>query len=288
MRRVRPVLLLSWLLSACSGTGLLNALAPSQGITVMDGVPYADGDRHSLDIYRPAGVGAPVVVFLYGGGWKAGDRSMYRFAGSALADRGFLVLIPDYRVFPEAAFPGFVDDAAQAVAWTKAHAGDYGGDPGRVFLMGHSAGAHIAAMLTLDKSFLGRVGLDPDRDIAGMIGLAGPYDFLPLVDPGLFPIFNPAGDLARTQPITFARSGAPPMLLLTGATDTTVYPRNSVNLAARIHTLGGRAEVRQYSGVGHISIVAALSRAFSWMAPTLNDGVAFMRGGVGFMRGGGA
>ena len=277
MRQLRPILMLTWLVSACSGTGVLNALAPSRGIAVEDGVPYAGGIRHSLDIYRPARPDAPVVVFLYGGGWKTGDRSMYRFVGAALADRGFMVVIPDYRVYPEAAFPGFVDDAALAVAWTKAHAREYGGDAGRVFLMGHSAGAHIAAMLTLDKSFLGRVGLDPDQAITGMIGLSGPYDFLPLVDPGLFPVFTPAGDLALTQPITFARAGAPPMLLLTGEADTTVYPRNSLRLAARIGALGGRAEVRQYSGVGHMTIVGALSSALAWMAPILNDCVAFMR-----------
>ena len=278
MRQLRPILMLTWLVSACSGTGVLNALAPSRGITVEDGVPYAGGIRHSLDIYRPARPDAPVVVFLYGGGWKTGDRSMYRFVGAALADRGFMVVIPDYRVYPEAAFPGFVDDAALAVAWTKAHAREYGGDAGRVFLMGHSAGAHIAAMLTLDKSFLGRVGLDPDQAITGTIGLSGPYDFLPLVDPGLFPVFTPAGDLTLTQPITFARAGAPPMLLLTGEADTTVYPRNSLRLAARIGALGGRAEVRQYSGVGHMAIVGALSGALAWMAPILNDCVAFMLG----------
>ena len=281
MRQVRPILMLTWLLSACSGTGVLNALAPSQGITVTNGVPYADGDRHSLDIYRPARTDAPVVVFLYGGGWKAGDRSMYRFVGAALADRGFLVVIPDYRVYPEVRFPAFVDDAAAAVAWTKAHVGGYGGDPGRMFLMGHSAGAHIAAMLTLDKSFLGRVGLDPDRDFTGMIGLSGPYDFLPLNDPELDMIFAPAGDLAKTQPIDYARPGAPPMLLLTGETDTIVYPRNSRGLAERMQAKGGRAVLKIYSGVGHLTIVGALSGLLAWKAPVLDDVVAFMRGGGG-------
>ena len=277
MLRVRPVLMLTWLLSACSGTGLLNAMAPSRGIAVSDGVRYADGDRHRLDLYRPAADGAPVAVFLYGGGWRAGDRGMYRFVGAALADRGFLVAIPDYRVYPEAAFPGFVEDAAAAVAWTKAHAAEYGGDSSRMFLIGHSAGAHIAALLTLDKSFLGRVGMDPDRDLAGTIGLSGPYDFLPLHDQELEPIFAPAGDLALTQPITFARSGAPPLLLLTGDADRVVYPRNADNLAARVTALGGRAEVRRYSGVGHMTIVGALSGLLAWKAPILADSVTFMR-----------
>ena len=279
MRRIRPVLVLTWLLSSCSGPGLLNAVAPSQGITVTTGVSYGEGPRHKLDLYKPAQAHAPVVVFLYGGSWKSGDRSTYGFAGSAFADRGFLTVVPDYRVYPEVRYPAFIDDAAAAVAWTKAHIAEYGGDPDRVFLIGHSAGAQIAAMLTLDKAFLGRVGLDPDRDVAGMIGLAGPYDFLPLNDPDLDDIFAPAGELRKTQPIHYARAGAPPMLLLTGESDTTVYPRNSRALADRIEGLGGWATLKTYTGVGHLTIVGALSGLLSWKAPILDDCVAFMRSG---------
>ena len=116
MRRIRPVMMLTWLLSACSGTGLLNAVAPARDIAIQTGVSYGEGARHKLDIYRPAQPGGPVVVFFYGGGWRAGDRAMYRFVGAALADRGFTVVIPDYRVYPEVLFPAFVDDAAEAVA----------------------------------------------------------------------------------------------------------------------------------------------------------------------------
>jgi acetyl esterase/lipase len=277
MRALRPVLMLTLMLSACSGAGLLNAVAPTSNIAVTTDVPYAEGPRHALDIYRPPGTRLPVVVFIYGGSWKSGDRSMYRFAGSAFASRGFVTIVPDYRVFPDVRYPAFIDDAAAAVAWTKAHIGEFGGDPDRVFLIGHSAGAYIAAMLTLDKSFLGRVGLDPDRDLAGMIGLSGPYDFLPLNDADLETIFAPAGDLRTTQPIAYARSGAPLMLLLTGAGDTTVYPRNSRNLAAAITAAGGRATLRVYDSVGHLTMVGALSRLLSWKAPVLDDCVAFMR-----------
>ena len=269
-------MMLTWLLSACSGTGLLNAVAPARDIAIQTGVSYGEGARHKLDIYRPAQPGGPVVVFFYGGGWRAGDRAMYRFVGAALADLGFTVVNPDYRVYPEVLFPAFVDDAAEAVAWTAANVVAHGGKSERLLLMGHSAGAHIAAMLTLEKSFLGRVGLDPDRAIAGTIGLAGPYDFLPLHDPVLDTIFAPAGDLALTQPIGFARAGAPPMLLLTGDSDSVVYPRNSENLAARLTALGGRAELRRYSGVGHMTIVGALSGLLAWKAPILADSAAFL------------
>src|SRR3954453_21256250 len=142
MRRVR---------AACSPIGALNALAPRRGLRVTRGLRYAPGERHELDIHAPVGaVRAPVVVFIYGGGWREGDRSLYRFVGAALAARGFLTVVPDYRVFPAVRFPSFIQDAAMAVAWTRVHVARYGGDPGQVFLMGHSAGAHIAAMLALD------------------------------------------------------------------------------------------------------------------------------------------
>ena len=272
----RWALMLIWLLTACSGPGVLNALAPSKGIAITHDIAYAPGERHALDIYAPAWRDAPVVVFFYGGGWKAGGRSLYRFVGVSLAKRGFLVVVPDYRVYPEVLYPAFVEDGAAAVAWTKAHVAEHGGDPNRITLMGHSAGAHIAALLTLDKAFLGRHGLNPDHDLAGMIGLAGPYDFLPLRDPELFTIFAPAGDLATTQPITYARAGAPPLLLLTGDVDTVVLPRNSVRLAERITALGGRAEVWRYSGVGHLGILGAMASVLSWWAPVLDDCVAFL------------
>jgi acetyl esterase/lipase len=236
-----------------------------------------------LDLYAPIGapigaLRAPVVVFLYGGGWKEGDRTLYRFVGAALAARGFVVVVPDYRVFPAVRFPAFIQDAAAAVAWTRAHVGGYGGDPGRVFLMGHSAGAHIAAMLTLDRQWLGVEGLDPDRDVAGFVGLAGPYDFLPFHDPELGDIFAPAGDLRLTQPITFTRGDAPPVFVATGMADRRVMPRNTVRLAAAIRSKGGLVEERQYPGIGHKLILGSFAGVLRGLAPVLDDVTAFMAG----------
>ena len=212
-------------------------------------VRYAAGERNSLDVYAPDSTSfSPVVVFIYGGGWKDGEKSQYRFVAAALAARGFLTVVPDYRLYPEVRFPVFLRDNAAAVAWTKANIARFGGDPRRIFLMGHSAGAYNVAMLTLDKRWLGEAGLDPDRDLSGMIGLSGPYDFLPLHDPVLETIFAPAGNLCLTQPITFARGNAPPMLLATGTNDTTVLPRNTQHLAAAIRRDGGRADETALSG----------------------------------------
>ncbi len=269
------VLALLALLSACSPVTVLNALAPGTGIET--DVPYAPGERHALDIYRPGEQeGLPVVVFVYGGGWKSGDKAQYRFVAAALAQRGYVTVVPDYRVFPAARFPAFVEDAAAAVAWTRANIGAHGGDPGRIFLMGHSAGAHIALLLTLDKRYLAAQGLDPDTAITGTIGLAGPYDFLPLRDPELDGIFAPAGDLRQTQPVTFARAGAPPLLLATGEHDTTVLPRNTANLAQAVRDAGGQAETRLYPRIGHTLVLGAFATPLRWAAPVLADVTRWM------------
>jgi acetyl esterase/lipase len=265
------------MLSACSPVTILNALAPKAGITETQNVRYAPGNRHELDIYAPSGEKpAPVVVFIYGGGWKDGNKAEYRFVAAALAARGFLTVVPDYRLFPQVRFPAFLQDNAAAVAWTKANIGRYGGEPNRIFLMGHSAGAYNVAMLTLDKQWLAAVGLDPDRDIAGTIGLAGPYDFLPLHDPELEDIFAPAGDLRLSQPITFARGNAPPMFLAAGTADTTVLPRNTEHLAAAIRRDGGVVEERLYPGVNHTKIIGAMSGVLHWLAPSMADVTAFL------------
>lgn len=270
-------LMLAWLVSACAPVNVLNALAPRAGITETTNIAYALGDRHGLDIYAPAGNGPfPVVVFIYGGGWTDGSKSEYRFVAAALAARGFLTVVPDYRLFPEVRFPAFLQDNAAAVAWTRANIARYGGDPHSLFLMGHSAGAYNVAMLTLDKQWLQADGINPDRDIAGTIGLAGPYDFLPLHDPQLEDIFAPAGDLRLSQPITFARGSAPPMFLAAGTVDRTVLPRNTEHLAAAIHRDGGTVEERLYPGINHTKIIGAMAGVLQWLAPSMKDVTAFL------------
>lgn len=133
----------------------------------------------SLDIYRPQSVAsdAPVVLFFYGGSWRTGTRAQYRFVGSRLAQHGVVAIVADYRTWPAAGFPAFMGDAAQAVRWTADHAADYGGNPKRLFIAGHSAGAQIAALLGTDARHLAAVDLTP-TDLAGVIGLSGPYDFV--------------------------------------------------------------------------------------------------------------
>src|SRR5579862_822645 len=175
-------------------------------IQLTQSIAYAGCSRHRLDVCRPRGaVAAPVIIFFYGGAWRSGYKELYRYVGKALARRGYVAVVPDYRIYPEARYPDFVEDGARVVRWVKDNVSRFGGDPEKIFLQGHSAGAHIAAMLAIDARWLREVGLEPRRDIAGLIGLAGPYDFLPLRDEVLKVIFG--GNRPETQPIFHVAPG---------------------------------------------------------------------------------
>jgi acetyl esterase/lipase len=263
-------------LTGCSPATVLNLLAWQRGIQISHSVPYGAGPRRTLDVYQPdAASAAPVVVFFYGGSWQSGSKRIYKFVGAALARQGYVVVIPDYRVYPETRYPGFLEDAAQALRWTKDNAARFGGDPHKLFVMGHSAGAYIAAMLVLDSRWLRAADMAPRRDISGLIGLAGPYDFLPLSDGTLRTIFGAAADTS-TQPISHVSPGAPPTLLMTGANDQTVDPGNSTRLAARLRAAGDQATVQTYRGVGHLTIIGAFASPLRFFAPVLRDVDAFV------------
>ena len=262
------------LLAACSPARVLGLVQPAARGGEQTDIPYAAGPRHAMDIYIPAAgpTPAPLVVFFYGGGWRSGSRSSYAFVGRALAACGMMVAIPDYRVWPEAGFPDFLKDASAAVTVAREEARRRGANPAKLFLMGHSAGAYIAAMLALDPEWLDRTSRSA---LAGMVGLAGPYDFLPLRDPVLEQIFAPVGP--RTQPITFAANAVAPMLLLSGNDDSTVFPANSLRLAARVRGNGGRAETIFYPGIGHVGVLAALASPLHALAPVRDDVCGFLR-----------
>jgi len=242
-----------------------------QAIEVTRSIAYAGGSRHTLDVCRPVdAVTAPVIVFFYGGAWRSGHKGLYRYVAKALARRGYVAVVPDYRVYPEARYPEFIEDGALAVRWVKDNVSRFGGDPKKIFLQGHSAGAHIAAMLAIDARWLQQVGLTPGRDIAGLIGISGPYDYLPLRDEVLKVIFGGA-DRPETQPIFHVSPGAPPALLMTGSNDRVVEPGNSTRLAARLRAAGNVATVRTYRRVGHYIIIAALAPPLRFLAPVLRD-----------------
>jgi acetyl esterase/lipase len=270
------------LLHVCSPIAALNAVAPRDGVAVQSDMAYADGPRHGIDVYSPrASAPAPVVVFFYGGGWETGDRAMYRFVGAALAARGTVVMIPDYRLHPDVQFPAFMHDGAAAVAWARDNAARFGGDPRRLFLMGHSAGAQIATLLALDPEYLRTSGLTPARDVCGVIGLAGPYDFLPAAGADVKAVFGPETAWPRSQPINYVTPQAPRMLLLAGQADRTVDPDNTMRLAGRLRAAGDTVQAGLHPGIGHIAIIAAFSDWLSFLAPVRARTLSFIKSPAG-------
>ena len=265
------------LLAACSALDVINHVSSDRSFTATRDIAYGDLPRQRMDIYRPADAdgATPVVVFFYGGGWKEGSRSDYEFVASALTKSGIAVAIPDYRLFPEVTFPAFVEDGAAALAWVVEHAGDFGVDENAVFVMGHSAGAHIAACVALDSTWLDAHSL-PATTLRGLIGLSGPYDFLPIESGYLLDVF-PAETRERSQPVNFVSAGAPPTLLIHGTDDSTVRIANSRELAQRLRDHGVMVELKAYDGVGHARIVAAIAPPLGFLADTLPDSVAFIR-----------
>lgn len=268
---------LALLLGACSPISMFNGVVPKDGGArrVAEGVAYGAGPRQKLDIYAPVrpsrAAPLPVIVFFYGGSWNSGARGGYGFVGRALAARGFVTVIPDYRLVPEVVYPGFVLDGAAAVRWVRAHAKDYGGDGERIVLAGHSAGAYIAAMLAVDGRWLG-----PDRaTVRGLAGLAGPYDFAPFTVGASRQAFGQWPDPAETQPVSHVDKSAPPSLLLAGAEDGLVRPRNSESLAARLRQAGVPVELKSYADIGHVGILTAIARPFRGKAPVVDDMSAF-------------
>jgi acetyl esterase/lipase len=235
--------------------GVLNrGLAPPATSVVFD-----PEHRLGLDVYRAQGrtgaAPAPVVVFFYGGSWQRGEREQYRFVGRRLAENGVLAIVADYRTWPRAGFPDFMADAARAVAWTHAHATEFGGDPQRIFIAGHSAGAQIAGLLGTDARYLSSAGIGM-RDISGVIGLSGPYDFE--ITGQYVKIFGPPSQWPDAQVVNFVDGDEPPFLLIHGADDRVVEARDSVELAGKLEALGEPVSLRLLPGAGHFATVAGL------------------------------
>ncbi|QWT20336.1 alpha/beta hydrolase [Bacillus sp. NP157] len=277
MTRLILASLAALLLAGCQSAlfGVVNARQPAGDTVAHHDIPF-DGAL-SLDVYSPPDAkNAPVVVFFYGGSWKSGKRQWYRWVGESLASRGIVVVIPDYRTWPKARLDGFMDDAAHATAWARENVAKYGGDPSRLYVMGHSAGAHIASLLATDKQWLGKVGMQP-RQLSGFIGLAGPYDFLPLKRDDFIDMFGKTPEAqARSQPVNFVDGDEPPALLLQGDDDSTVKPSNAQSLAKHYETKGEPVTLKLYPGITHMSILFALGPSKA-KAPVLQDIDTFIK-----------
>ncbi len=289
LRGAAAAVLLAWAGPALAGAGLglLNAVATLRGHQGPADQSYGPLERQRFDIYRPgaskepadAATGTPLIIFLYGGSWSMGSRSEYRFAGEALAAQGFTVMVVDYRLYPEVHYPDFLQDCARAVAYGLEHAADLGADPRRVFLFGHSAGAYNAAMLALDPRWLRARGHSPN-ELAGWVGLAGPYNFLPIGDPGVRLVFDWPATSPDTQPINHVADLARPLPVFLGAAarDETVHPaQNTEPLADDLRARGAALTLKIYDRVNHATLAGALSWPLTALAPVLADTTAFIR-----------
>jgi acetyl esterase/lipase len=268
-------------LFGCSPVGLLNRvsrLAGDPARLAASAVPFGDDPRLKLDIWAPrrrAPHALPVIVFFYGGGWVSGDRGDYGFVGRAFAANGFIVLIPDYRLVPRVRFPTFIEDGAAALRWAREHVSEYGGDPQRIGIAGHSAGSYIGAMLALDRHYLADASVDPAIVRAAAL-MSGPFDFYPFTEQRGRDALGHWPRPLETQPIHFVRRDAPPMLLMHGTADDVVQPRNSERLAAALTRAGAVAELKLYQGKSHIDTIKSLSPVFRGSTSALADSTRFL------------
>ena len=284
MKTLTLLLLTLWL-TACSqtGTAVLNSFALTNDYQQTANIPYGAAQQsNKLDIYKPLkgtqkGIASPVLVFFYGGCWgqcSKLNKQDYRFVAQSFASRGFTTIIPDFGQYPETNFSGLMSDASRVLAWTTQNISSHGGDPQRIIIAGHSSGAHIAASLALDSRYL-----SPEirKNIRGFIGLAGPYDFLPLDKAYQRALFNPVNNYYASQPLHFVTTDDPPLLILHGLQDTTVNPMNARSLFNEANRKGLKAQLKWYPAHDHVSILTALSRPFQNQTSVLKDMFGFMR-----------
>ncbi|MEJ8845458.1 alpha/beta hydrolase [Variovorax rhizosphaerae] len=271
------------LLAACSPAMLLDRAVSRNTYDFDGGEAYGPAPRQKLDVFRPLPAALPVVgrrplvVFFFGGAWTTGDRATFWFVGEALASRGAVVVLPDYGLSPDFRYPVFVQDSALAVKWALDNAVRLGADPKQVYVMGHSAGGYNAAMVALDDRWLGAVGASP-KQLAGWIGLAGPYDFLPIENPDARVAFDWPNTLPESQPLNHVTAAAPRTLLMAVNKDTLVNPvRNTRQMAERLRAVGVDVQVREFDNLGHVTLIAAVAKPLRWLGgPVLPPIVKFL------------
>ena len=270
------------LLSLVAPAAAQNIMAPFNIGSAMDdaavlgqGIAYGDGERQKLDIYGPKNpVGpAPVVMFIYGGSWKQGNRADYEFVGRALAANGFVAVVPDYRLYPDVTYPKFLEDNAAAARWIQDNIESYGGDTSRFFIAGHSAGAYNAIMLGLERSFLNDYQVT--MPVKAIVGISGPYDFYPFEYDEVKSVFGQNDNPEGTQPVNLVTSDAPPIMLLQGNQDPIVRMQNTDHLAKKLKAAGSWVTVKYYENIGHMEAVFAIGAMWRWRAPVLTDMVSF-------------
>ncbi|MEI9903181.1 MAG: alpha/beta hydrolase [Asticcacaulis sp.] len=262
-------------LAGCSVLSTFNALTPKDGgiRRIARDVKYGDDPRQGYDVYGPARPGKPLplLVFFYGGGWYSGSKNDYVWMGHALAALGYVVALPDYRVFPQVVYPAFLEDNAAAVKHLIAHAADYGADATRLALSGQSAGAYSAVMMALDSQYLG-----PGDPVKTCVSISGPYDFYPFDVKASKDTFGRWPRPLETQPISYARPTKTHFLFLQSRADKVVGVHNSVNLQAKLLADGDDCRLKLYDGLTHEDTAAVYAIPFRGKAPLYRDTQAFL------------
>ena len=270
-------------LAGCMPLSTFNALVESDSHEMVTSA-YGASSRQHLDVYVPRAMtermrpaqGWPLVVFFYGGSWKYGQRADYRFVGEALAARGIVAVIPDYRLYPEVRYPDFLKDNAAATAWALRKAASFGADPKRVFVMGHSAGGYNAAMVALDSRWLAAESIAPTQ-LAGWIGLAGPYEFLPIENPDVKPVFLHPDTPPESEPIRHVSASVPRTFLAAAPEDDLINPeRNTKQMARKLQQTGIPVTLQIYPHTSHATLIGAFAFPLRFLAPVLDDVVDFV------------
>ncbi|MFC7289131.1 alpha/beta hydrolase [Herminiimonas glaciei] len=266
-------------LIGCAPLTVINAVTSSRSYDKTADIAFGTDARQRLDVYVPHGLQglAPVVVFFYGGSWNNGNRADYAFIGEALASRGIIAVVADYRVYPQVRYPDFIDDAALTLAWTVKDIQRFGGDSKRLFVMGHSAGAYNAAMVALDQRWLAKQGLTPVI-LRGWIGLAGPYDFIPIENPDVKPVFFFPDTPPESQPINHVTRAAPPALLIASHDDKIVNAvRNTGGMATKLRASGVAVTELYFDRTSHATLIAAMAWPLRGLAPVLDNVERFVK-----------
>ncbi len=227
-------------------------------------IAFGAGPSQKLDVYRPeSGAGYPVLVYVYGGSWNSGNKELYAPIAQRLLPEGVIVVVPDYRIYPEGKYREQTDDVAAALAWTLENIEKYGGDPARVVLGGQSAGAHLSALALLDEQWLAKYG-HSSAEVCGYYGISGVYDINAQMDfersngrtaPIMTAVMEGPDNFTAASPATYVRSGLPPILLIHGDADETVPISVSENFQAKLESIGARSEFVVYPGAGHSGLL---------------------------------
>ncbi len=266
------VIALLLLFAACTPVKFLNTITPSGSYKFAKDVAYMDGERQKLDIYQPKDPkpGTPVIIFVHGGSWDTGSKSIYKFVGEAFASQGYTTVIPNYRLYPDVVYPEFVNDTAAAIAYTAKRYPERG-----LIVIGHSAGAYNAMMVTVEPKYLQAQGVEVCQTIAGTVGLAGPYGAFPLKAERLLIIF-PDRHTAEDAPVNLIKGPTPPIFMAIGDKDTTVSELHSTELQKLIGARGGSADYKMYPGLNHTDVVKVLSRYFDDDSELKGDILSFI------------